>query len=126
MNGRFVPLCVAISACLAVFSATSALAVTTAYQIAAPDPAKPPAVDGTLDDPAWAKAAHVTLDHDLQFQRAAQEHTDAYFMVDDKNLYVAFVAKQQTPIIATQHTNEVGENSDDEVAVIPCTDSRIG
>jgi hypothetical protein len=126
MNCRSVALVLAFAACLAMFPATKALAGATAYQINAPDPATPPALDGTISDPAWAKAAHVTLEHDLQFQRAAQQHTDAYFMLDEKNLYVAFVAKQQSPIIATQHTNDVGENADDEVAVRLWPDGASG
>jgi Domain of unknown function (DUF5916)/Carbohydrate family 9 binding domain-like len=117
MNCRIVVLGLSIAAAVAFSSAAEALADGSAYQINAPDPATPPVLDGTLSDPAWTKAAHVTLDHDIQFQRPAQQHTDAYFMVDDKNLYVAFVAKQQSDIVATQHTNDVGENSDDEVAV---------
>jgi hypothetical protein len=117
MNRWTVVLGLGIAAAFVALAPRIAEAAPTGYEITAPDPATPPAIDGTISDPAWAKAAHVTLDHDLQFQRPAQQHTDAYFMLDDKNLYVAFVAQQQTDIIATQHTNDVGENSDDEVAV---------
>src|ERR1700681_1301552 len=126
MNHRFVALAFAIAVCSAVISPTKTFADGAGYQITAADPATPPAIDGTLNDAAWTKAAHVTLEHDLQFQRPAQQHTDAYFMLDDKNLYVAFVPKQQNEIIATQHTNDVGENSDDEVAVRLWPDGASG
>jgi hypothetical protein len=104
----------------------AARADASAFAISAPDPTVAPAIDGTIGDPAWAKAAHVTLDFDLSYQRAAQQRTDAYFMVDEKNIYIAFVAKQQGDIVATQHTNDVGESSDDEVAVRLWPDGASG
>ena len=48
----------------------------------------------------------------------APDVTTAYFLYDDKNLYVAFVAPQKAPIVATQTTNDVGFGTDDFVAVV--------
>ncbi len=60
----------------------------------------PPRIDGTLNDPLWQTAAHVQLDWDITFQRAADETTDAYLLVDAHFLYVAFVAKQKEAIVS--------------------------
>jgi hypothetical protein len=77
----------------------------------------PPKIDGTLNDPAWKNAAHAQLGWDFTFRRAAEERTDAYLMVDERYLYVAFVVKQKEPIVATQHTNDQALPSDDVVRV---------
>lgn len=77
----------------------------------------PPKIDGTLDDPSWQKAAHARLQWDFSFRRSAEQSTDAYLLVDDKYLYVAFVAKQNEPIVATQHTNDQPLPADDVVRV---------
>jgi hypothetical protein len=73
----------------------------------------PPKIDGTLDDPAWKNAAHVQLEWDFTFRRPAAEATDAYLLLDQKYLYVAFVAKQTEPIVATQHSNDQPLGADD-------------
>ena len=75
----------------------------------------PPKLDGTLDDPIWKKAPRLALGWDFQFQRAAREQTDVYVLYDDKYFYLAFYAHQHEEIVATQHTNGVGEESDDYV-----------
>src|SRR6266404_6752447 len=77
----------------------------------------PPKIDGTLDDPAWKNAAHVQLQWDFTFRRPAAEATDAYLMMDQKYLYVAFVAKQTERIIATQHSNDQPLGADDVVRI---------
>lgn len=92
-------------------------AESNAYAITAPTVQSAPKIDGTLSDPAWKNAAHVQLEWDFTFRRAAQETTDAYMLVDSKYLYVAFVAKQRQPIVATQHTNDQPLPNDDVVRV---------
>jgi hypothetical protein len=77
----------------------------------------PPVLDGSLSDPAWQKASHVTLSWDIAFQRPAGEQTDVYLLTDKKFLYVAFIAKQREPITATQRTNDIGLGTDDVVRV---------
>lgn len=102
-------------------------AESNAYSITAPTVQTPPKIDGTLSDPAWKNAAHVQLGWDFSFRRAADEATDAYMLVDSKYLYVAFVAKQTQPIVATEHTNDQPLPSDDVVRVYlwPSGDSGI-
>lgn len=97
--------------------AGAAAAPQRSFTIAAPVTQHAPKIDGTLDDPAWKNAAHVRLDYDFSFQRAANEATDAYVTVDDKYVYVAFSAKQREPLVASQHTNDQPLPSDDVVRV---------
>ena len=51
--------------------------------------AKPPAIDGVLDDEAWKEAAPVEL-HASFDGRPVQRRTVARLLYDDANLYVAF------------------------------------
>lgn len=81
----------------------------------------PPPVTGSLDDlksPAWA-AAFIARDfEDITGRRAAPLATTAYFLYDAQNLYVAFTCEQSgVPIVASQTTNDVGLNLDDNVAL---------
>ncbi|MDQ6781587.1 MAG: hypothetical protein M3Z37_10615, partial [Candidatus Eremiobacteraeota bacterium] len=87
------------------------------FTIAPYKTAKAPALDGTLSDPLWLSGEHLTLDWDFQFQRPARERTDVYLLYDDKFFYVAFYAHQREEIVARQHTNGIGEESDDYVGV---------
>jgi hypothetical protein len=98
-------------------TASSFAAQDSAFSITAPTVQTPPKLDGTLNDPAWKNAAHVQLSWDFAFQRAAEEETDAYVLVDPKNLYIAFVAKQKQPLVATQHQNDQPMGTDDVVRV---------
>jgi len=76
-----------------------------------------PPIDGSMDHDAWRNAKSVTLPWDLQGHKPAPDPTTAYIETDGTYLYVAFDAKQRSAIIATQHTNDAGEGSDDEVSV---------
>lgn len=109
------------------YCAAPAAQQTAAFTITVPTVQTPPKIDGTLNDPAWKNAAHAQLGWDYTFRRAAEEHTDAYMLVDSKHLYVAFVAKQTQPIVATQHTDDQPLPSDDVVRVYlwPAGDSGI-
>ncbi len=110
----YVALATALS--VAVSQADQAVAEDS-FSVGAVPVEAPPAIDGTLKDPAWQKGAHVTLTWDFSFQRAASEPTDVYLLTDKKYLYVAFVAKQSEPITATQRTNDIGLGTDDVVRV---------
>jgi hypothetical protein len=103
----------AVAVCL-LFAAAPGRA-QSAFSIAAVRVATPPKLDGTLDDPVWKTGAHVQLGWNSTYLRAAAQTTDAYVLVDDKNLYVAYVAKQVEPLTATVHTNDVGLGTDDIV-----------
>jgi hypothetical protein len=106
-------------AVLLTLSSAAALAETAAggYRVDLPHVAAGPPVDGTLTDPAWQSAMKVDLAYDLRFNRPAAQRTTAYIVADDKAIYVAFDAEQRGEIVATQHTNDVGFDSDDEVQI---------
>lgn len=76
-----------------------------------------PKIDGTIDDPAWKQATHVSLDWDYQFRRPAEEKTDAYIMADSQFIYVAVVAQQKESLTATIRSNDVALAADDVVRV---------
>ena len=95
----------------------TAAADTTSFTLAVSRTDTAPKIDGTLNDPLWAKATHVQMSWDYQFRRPASEPTDVYVMADSKNLYVAFVAKQAEPLTATQHTSDSSLSADDAVRV---------
>lgn len=82
-----------------------------------PHVASGPPIDGSLADPAWKQAAKVQLGYNLRDHRAAPEETTAYVLTDGAFVYVGFDARQRAPIRAVQHTNNVGQDTDDEVQV---------
>ncbi len=92
-------------------------AVSVRPQLAIPHVAKGPAIDGTLNDEAWKTAKLVPLAWDLRHKAAPAQPTDVYVLSDDQALYVAFDAKQTAEIVANQHTDDVGFDTDDEVQV---------
>ncbi|MBV8154202.1 MAG: hypothetical protein JOY98_07270 [Candidatus Eremiobacteraeota bacterium] len=79
----------------------------------------PLALDPSLSDPAWALGEIRTGSFwNLTKRSAAQLATRVYLLYDDRNLYVAFRAEQQSvPIVAGQTTNNVGFGQDDFVGV---------
>src|SRR5579864_2599980 len=84
----------------------------------APAPAgDPPLIDGNADADTWKQGTHVTLGWDLRFERPSRERTDVYVLFDAHYLYVAFKAEQDGQVRATQHTDDVGFDTDDEVQV---------
>lgn len=99
------------------FGGTPARADATSFTIPIVKIGQDPKIDGTMDDPTWKQASHVTLDWDYQFRRPAAEKTDAYIMADSKYVYVAMVAEQKEPITATIHSNDVTLGADDVVRV---------
>lgn|SRR5579883_3495301 len=104
-----------LPACMAAVAATTALAV--AYpQLAVPGDADPP-LDPGAPASAWSGAASLQLSWDAVKSRPATEPTKAWIATDGRALYVRFDAVQREPIAAAQHTNDVGQGSDDEVWV---------
>ncbi len=107
-------------ACAAAIAASTARAV--AYpQLSVPQIAVPQSADLSLDPNApttyWAKAASLNLPWDDVRSRPASEPTKAFIATDGRALYLRFDAKQREPIVAQQHTNDVGQGSDDAVWV---------
>jgi hypothetical protein len=111
-----------LAAVICVFSPKAALSEAapdlSAFTIAAPRTSSPPPIDGSIDHPAWRSAAHVTLDWNVDFRRPASDKTDAYVLADASYLYVAFVAHQAAPVLATQRTTGKAVDSDDWVAAL--------
>lgn len=93
------------------------LAVIQSLTLAVPLVQPGPPVDGSLQHAAWKSAKSVTLDWDLEGHKRAPQRTTAYIETDGKFLYVAFDAHQQGRIVATQHTDDAGQGSDDDVEV---------
>lgn len=97
--------------------ANPAAAMVAAAQIAVPVVKAAPPINGQIG-PEWKGAAAVPLTYDLKLHAAAGEPTKAYVMTDGKALFVAFDASQtRAPIHASQLTNNVGQDTDDEVAI---------
>jgi hypothetical protein len=108
---------VALAASLSVSAFAAALPQRFIGSVTVPKTAVAPAVDGMLDDPAWKSAAKVELGYDLRNHQAASERTAAYLMTDGPFLYVGIDAKQSIPVRATERTNGVGLDTDDEVQI---------
>lgn len=77
--------------------------------------APPPGAD--FSSPAWKGALKAAGWYDITTKRPAPLDTTAYFLYDDKFLYVGFDAKQSgTAIIAQQTVDNAGIGTDDHVA----------
>ncbi len=76
-----------------------------------------PPLDAAADAASWQKAASVQLKWNLQGHKPATDPTTAYIESDGKYVYVRFDAKQTVGIVATQHTDDAGQGSDDDVTV---------
>lgn len=93
-------------------------AQTLGSAIAVPQAGSPPPIDGTLSAAAWKSAVKVTLPYDVTTHTPSKEPTTVYLLADRSALYVAFDAQQpRTPVVANQHTNNVGMDLDDEAVV---------
>ena len=71
------------------------------------DPAAPAA--------GWHAATNLALSFDEVHLRPASEATSAYIATDGRALFVRFDAQQHEAIATSQHTNDVGQGTDDEV-----------
>lgn len=95
-------------------------AAATATQIGAlqiPHTDQAPPIDGTLTSPVWKQAAAIRLLYNLRDHAAAPEVTTAYVVTDGAFIYIGFDARQKLPARALQHTNNVGQDTDDEVQI---------
>ena len=80
-----------------------------------------PAIDGDLNDPAWAKAEIIDEFYqvDPNAGQPATQPTIARFMYDDENLYVGIYAYDSEPdrIVATLQTRDGSLDVDDRVRI---------
>jgi len=111
--------CLVATACAAIAATPAAAAVETLHldSISIPSTTTAPPIDGTLDSPVWKSAAVAHLGYDLRYHATAAQATTLYLITDGPFLYVGIDARQSTPIRATEHTNGVGLDTDDEVQV---------
>jgi hypothetical protein len=77
----------------------------------------PPPLDPKADVSAWSAITPVTLAWDVQHERPASELTTAGLATDGKFVYARFDVKQREGLLQNQHTNNVGDGTDDEVWV---------
>ncbi len=71
-----------------------------------------PAGDATLFAPE-----HVSLGWDVQHERASSEVTTARLATDGKFIYARFDSEQRETLLQSQHSNNVGDGTDDEVSL---------
>src|SRR5579864_1821339 len=82
------------------------------------DRAPSPPVSDSIEGGGWQSALRVDGFYNVTTKAPGALATDAYLTYDDRNLYVAFSAKQaNVPIKATQTTNNVGFGIDDFVGI---------
>lgn len=74
-----------------------------------------PPLDPKADVAAWKDAVSVTLPWDVSHQKPASEATSARVLTDGADIYVRFDVRQREKLLAEQHTNDVGDGTDDEV-----------
>ena len=106
-----------IGLAIVLLTAMPASAISARPDLPVPHVASGPAIDGTLNDEAWKSAKRVKLEFDLRHKVVPRQKTDVYVVSDDRALYVAFDAEQTGEIVANQHTDDVGFDTDDEVQV---------
>ena len=103
---------------LAVFAALCAQARAEAVgpgTLAIATTQSPPTLDPKVDPATWKDATTIALPWDVQHQRPATEPSTARITTDGTNIYVRFDVKQREVLLAQQHTNDVGDGTDDEV-----------
>ncbi len=66
----------------------------------------PPPLDPSPTDPGWPQSS-ISLRWDVAHGRQAQDPTTVRFATDGKLLYIRFDAEQHSPIIATQHGDDL-------------------
>ena len=102
---------------LALFSVPSrSLAMTYPELSIAPVSLAPP-LDPRAVAPEWQRAAVAPLDWEVQRGRTLTEATFARIMLDKEYVYLRFDVTQHEPVAQSQHTNDVGLGTDDEVWV---------
>ncbi|HEX3457442.1 MAG TPA: hypothetical protein VHR97_05755 [Candidatus Baltobacteraceae bacterium] len=104
----------ALGCALAFAAAIGVVRAAVQAHLVVPQIADPP-LDPSAPAAGWSQAAALDLPWDAVRSRPASEPTKAWIASDGRFLYVRFDAVQHEPIVAVQHTNDVGQGSDDEV-----------
>ncbi len=104
-----------LATCAAALAPLAAQAATNAIPLAIPTLQSPPPLEPSADPARWKDAAVASLPWDVQHQKAASEPTTARLATDGTHIYVRFDVTQHEALMAQQHTNDVGDGTDDEV-----------
>ncbi|MGZ3506270.1 MAG: hypothetical protein ACXWNK_07775 [Vulcanimicrobiaceae bacterium] len=117
MSAKTFVLSVALLLCLGAPGDAETSQSNSVRNIAIPNVSVAPPIDGTLSSEYWKGAATAYLTYDLRNHQPATEPTIVYLMTDGAYLYVGVDAKQSIPVRATEHTNGIGPDTDDEFHV---------
>jgi hypothetical protein len=106
---------------LAILAAVLAqVSATTPFEIRAVKASAPPVIDGSLGDEEWAAASRA--EHFIQYEpqrgEASPVRTEALVLYDDRNLYVAFRAFDDQPVVAQLTQRDANLFADDAVEVL--------
>ena len=101
---------VAVSVALAPVRAAEVSIAT----IALPVTAAAPSLDG---DDGWDTAVSASVGWDYTNGHTAREPTRVRLVINGHNFYARFDVTQHDPIVATQHVDDTGDGSDDEVVL---------
>ncbi|MBV9646423.1 MAG: hypothetical protein JO043_03070, partial [Candidatus Eremiobacteraeota bacterium] len=74
----------------------------------------------------WTGVAGITIGWDYTNGRPASEAANVQVAVVNQDLYLRFAVPQKTAVVATQHVNDVGDGTDDEVTVYLWPAGRSG
>lgn len=108
----------AVAALASPLTAAAAVNHSDAFQAVAAS--QPIALDGELTNPIWKTGLVANAFYNVTTQRPAGQDvaTTAYILYDKDDLYVGFDCEQSSIAIdATQTTNGVGSDSDDQVEI---------
>lgn len=114
MIQRFILAC---GLALAVMRPALAQTPTTIGTLSIPTLAAAPSLDPKADAAAWQDVAPVTLTWDVQNERPSSELSTTRLVTDGAFFYLRFDVKQREGLLQSQHTNNVGDGTDDEVWV---------
>lgn len=105
---------------LAFTLALVSVAAATPFELPAVRASPPPVIDGAVGDEEWAVAARA--DHFIQYEPQRGEpsplRTEALVLYDDRNLYVAFRAHDDEPIVAQLTQRDADLLADDAVILL--------
>lgn len=83
------------------------VAVASTFAVDVPKLEADPPLDPHDNVSTWLGAAELPLSWDIVHARAASEQTDVHVATDGKFLYVRFDAKQNGPIVVSQHSDDL-------------------
>jgi hypothetical protein len=113
-------LATSLGVCLTGATAVAAVPAAQQFELKAVRAAKPPVIDGTVDDEEWREAAVVR--EFVQFEprrgESSSVRTEALLLYDAGHLYVAFRAWDPEPLTAQLTQRDADLFSDDSVVVL--------